>query len=228
MTLKVDYHLNKTQGNEFAISCFNCTGKTTHQVLVSVDVQGQEKYQNDEFDISWSTDNQIVQCLGCKRVSFRQADSHSEDYEDYGEEQTCYNIREKLYPSHLEGIKGLRDETHYLPSSIKSIYAETLMALSNQAPVLAGIGLRALLETVCKEKQATGRNLLTKIDNLVSMGILTPQSAAILHKIRTLGNDAAHEVKPHSNKQLNLAMNIVEHLLKDVYILPRQVETEFQ
>jgi Domain of unknown function (DUF4145) len=228
MTLKVDYHLNETQGKEFAIPCFNCTGKTTHKVLVSVDVQGQEEYQNDAFNISWSTDNQIVQCLGCKTVSFRQASSHSEDYEDYNEEHTCYAIREKLYPSRLEGIKGLGDDTHYLPSSIKRIYDETLMALSNQAPVLAGIGLRALLETVCKEKQATGGNLLTKIDNLVNIGILTPASAAILHKIRTLGNDAAHEVKPHSDRQLSLAMAIVEHLLKDVYILPKQVETEFQ
>lgn len=228
MTIKVDYHLNKTQDNEFEIPCFNCTGKTTHKVLVSVDVQGQEKYQNDALNISWSTDNQIVQCLGCKTVSFRQASSHSEDYEDYDEEHTCYAIREKLYPSRLEGIKGLGDDTHYLPSSIKRIYDETLMALSNQAPVLAGIGLRALLETVCKEKQATGGNLLTKIDNLVNIGILTPASAAILHKIRTLGNDAAHEVKPHSDRQLSLAMAIVEHLLKDVYILPKQVETEFQ
>lgn len=52
--------------------------------------------------------------------------------------------------------------------------------------------------------------------------------AAILHKIRSLGNAAAHEVKPHSNKQLALAMDIIEHLLKDVYILPKQVETEFE
>ncbi len=225
MKSKVDYHINKTQGNEFAIPCLNCTGKTTHKVLASVDMQGQEKYRDDEFDISWTIDNQIVQCLGCKTVSFREAISHSEDYDEYSEE---YITREKLYPSRREDIKGLGDETHYLPSSIKRIYDETLIALSNQAPVLAGIGLRALLETVCKEKQATGGNLLTKIDNLVSMGILTPASAAILHKIRTLGNDAAHEVKPHSDRQLSLAMDIVEHLLKDVYILPKQVETEFQ
>lgn len=102
------------------------------------------------------------------------------------------------------------------------------MALSNQAPVLTGIGLRALLETVCKEKNATGHDLLKKIDSLVSSGILTPASAAILHKIRALGNAAAHEVKPHSDKQLGLAMDIVQHLLKDVYILPKQVGSEFE
>jgi hypothetical protein len=50
-----------------------------------------------------------------------------------------------------------------------------------------------------------------------------PQSA----RVGALGSAAAHEVKPHSDKQLGLAMDIVEHLLRDVYILPKQVEAEF-
>jgi hypothetical protein len=39
------------------------------------------------------------------------------------------------------------------------------MALSSQAPVLAGIGLRALLESVCKEKNATGRDLRANVNS---------------------------------------------------------------
>lgn len=176
----------------------------------------------------WAIDHQIIQCLGCKTISFRKASSNSEDwvqtsYDGDGE----YVVDESIYPSRVDGIKGLGDDTHYLPTNVRRIYDETLQALSNQSPVLAGIGLRALLETVCKEKSATGHDLLKKIDSLVSASVLTPASAAILHKIRTLGNLAAHEVKPHSDRQLGLAMNIVEHLLKDVYILPKQAESEF-
>jgi hypothetical protein len=48
-----------------------------------------------------------------------------------------------------------------------------------------------------------------------------------LHKIRTLGNAAAHEVKPHTEKQLRLAMDVIEHLLTDVYILPKRIDLEF-
>ncbi len=227
MPSTVKYHINKTQGEEHELPCIKCTGKTAHKVLASVDIRGEDGDSN--FSFEWATDNQIVQCLGCKTVSFRKASSNSEDYHQINEEGDCeYSIDEMLYPTRIEGIKGLGDETHYLPSNVRKIYDETLMALSSQAPVLAGIGLRALLETVCKEKNATGRDLLKKIDSLVSAGILTPASAAILHKIRTLGNAAAHEMKPHSDKQLRLAMDIVEHLLKDVYILPKQVESEFE
>ena len=90
------------------------------------------------------------------------------------------------------------------------------------------MGLRALVETVCKEKEAVGGDLFKKIDSLVEKRVLTPVGATILHKIRTVGNAAAHEVKPHSERQLSLALDIVEHLLKDVFILPKQVEAEFE
>jgi hypothetical protein len=226
MPSNVEYHPNKTQGEEHMLPCVKCTGKTTHKVLASVDVRGDEGDSNYSF--SWAVDNQIVQCLGCKSISFRRASSNSEDYYPIDHDGNYeYSIDESLYPSRIEGIKGLGDDTHYLPSNVRRIYDETLMAMSNQAPVLAAIGLRALVETVCKEKNATGKDLLSKIDSLVGKGVLTPAGAAILHKIRTLGNAAAHEVKPHSDKQLGLAMDIVQHLLKDVYILPKQAESEF-
>ena len=227
MPSTVKYHVNKTQGEEHMIPCVKCAGKTAHKVRASVDVRGEDG--DDNYSVSWAHDHQVIQCLGCKSVSFRAVSSNSEDYYQIDNNGNYeYENDEKLYPPRLEGIKGLGDETHYLPANIRRIYDETLMALSNQAPVLAGIGLRALLETVCKEKNATGGDLLKKIDSLVGAGILTPAGAAILHKIRALGNAAAHEVKPHSDRQLGLAMDIVEHLLKDVYILPKQVETEFE
>ena len=137
-------------------------------------------------------------------------------------------VHEQLYPYRVEGRKGLDDEVRYLPSKVQRIYNETLQALNSKSPILAGIGLRALVETVCQEKSAQGINLLRKIDDLTAKRVLTPVGAQILHKIRTLGNAAAHAVKPHSEKQLGLAMDVIEHLLKDVYILPKQVMAEFE
>ncbi len=69
--------------------------------------------------------------------------------------------------------------------------------------------------------------MFLKIDDLVVKQILTTTGSKTLHKIRSLGNDAAHEVKPHNEKQLGLAMDVVEHVLNDVYILPTKVEAEF-
>jgi hypothetical protein len=213
--------LNTSIGQEHSLPCSNCTGKTAHKVLASVDVEDHDDHA------SWYDSYQVVQCGGCKTISFRKASSNSMDMVQVGEDEWEHPVYESVYPSRIAGRKGLGVDVTYLSATIRRIYEETQAALTSDSPVLTGIGLRALLETVCKEKEAVGHDLFNKIDHLVTVNVLTPTGAAILHKIRTLGNAAAHEVKPHSDKQLGLAMDIVEHLLRDVYILPKQVEAEF-
>ena len=228
VAISEEVEINKSQNNEMDLPCIKCIGKTTHKVLVSVNVSGERDERADECDsIQWNDDYQIVECCGCKCKSFRNVSSSSEDYYQISETDWVLDELVHLYPSRVEERKTLGNEEHYLPSKIRGIYKETLGALNNNSPVLAGIGLRALIETICKEKNAAGNNLYKKIDDLVVKQILTPAGSSILHKIRTLGNDAAHEVKPHSEKQLGLAMDVVEHVLNDVYIIPKKVEAEF-
>ena len=114
--------------------------------------------------------------------------------------------------------------TYLLPFPLPNIYKETHAALVNQQPVLAGIGIRALVEAVCNDQAAQGKNLEQKIDGLMNMGLLTKDQAEFLHGLRILGNEAAHEVKPHKEDTLGAAMDVVEHLLKTVYILPVQAK----
>jgi len=94
--------------------------------------------------------------------------------------------------------------------------------------ILSGIGIRAIVEAVCKEKKTTGKNLQERIDDLVKKQLLTPASAEILHNLRVLGNKASHEVKPHNAEQLAVAMDVIDHLLMDAYILPLKVEKVFK
>lgn len=223
MGLELETKLNATQGQEVVVACAKCAGKTAHEIVVSLDESGSD----DDYGYQWNDNYQIIRCKGCKFTSFRSASSNSEDYIQVSDNEYEYATEEKLYPSRLEGRKDLGDGERFLPPDTRRVYKETLQALVNNSPVLAGIGLRALVETICKERNAAGGNLLAKIDNLAAQHVLTPASATILHKIRSLGNAAAHEVKPHSERQLGLAMDVVEHLLKDVYILPKLAEDEF-
>ncbi|WP_324007907.1 DUF4145 domain-containing protein [Aeromonas dhakensis] len=216
--------LNSSEGRELTVACINCTGKTKHDVVCSVD---KSEYA-EEVGIAWDESHQIIRCKGCGILSFRRESSNSDDYEPIGDNQFGRTIYEDLYPSRLEKRKGLGSEAVYLPADLRRVYAETNKALDNASPVLAGIGLRAIVETVCKEKAAEGKDLNQKINSLLEKRILTPNGAAILHKVRSLGNKAAHEVKPHTPQQLSLAMEVVEHMIRDVYILPKIVENEFE
>lgn len=208
------------------IPCSTCIGKTYHEILVSVDKEGNE--WDEDGDFHWESHYQIVQCMGCKTISFRETNSNSNDCEQLSHCQEVMLVHEKIYPPRIQGRKGLGDSLYHLPEKVRAIYSETLQALNSNSPILTGIGLRALVETVCKEKQADGKNLADKLDALQSRDILTATGTKILHEIRTMGNEAAHEVKPHTTKQLAVGMDVVEHLLTDVYILPQKVAVEFK
>ena len=49
-------------------------------------------------------------------------------------------------------------------------------------------------------------------------------AATILHNLRFMGNAAAHEMKAHSIQEISTALDIVEILLQNVYVLPKLAE----
>jgi hypothetical protein len=205
--------LNDTQGEQIWVPCGKCSGKTLHRVLFSAD-----NYYEEDVGF-WTLDSyQIIQCQGCTEISFRYyVNDAMSDYR--GEKGTV----EEIYPSRVAGRPVLH-RACFLPQNVSHIYNETHKALCSNQPILAGIGIRALLEAVCKEKLARGKDLEQKIDNLLEAGILTKSGAEILHGLRILGNVSAHEVKPQPETTLGVAMDVIEHLLSDVYIIPKQSE----
>lgn len=48
-----------------------------------------------------------------------------------------------------------------------------------------------------------------------------------MHRLRSLGNEAAHEVKPQSEEQLYMAMQIIDHMLEGTYIIPQRMNQVF-
>ena len=128
-----------------------------------------------------------------------------------------------MYPPRDVGREPLPD-AFALPNDLQRIYRETKKALNNDLPILCGVGIRAIVETVTKEKSAPGADLSKRIDGLVDMRVLTPDGATILHKLRVLGNNAAHEVKAHKSAELNVALDVVDHVLTAVYLLPERAK----
>jgi hypothetical protein len=122
----------------------------------------------------------------------------------------------------MVGRKKL-DDWRYLPYEIGKIYSETHSALCSGLLILGGIGMGVLVEAVCKEMDASGNTLKKKITNLVDKGVLTGNKVDLLCGIVDLRNRAAHEVKPLTRKQVDEALDVVEHLLMDVYILPKTI-----
>jgi len=210
--------LDKSSGQEYKLPCKNCDGETYHKVLYSVN----KNYGND--DVSVWQDYEIIECQGCREISFRTNYVCSEDvfyHPETGEEIPIENI--ELYPNRIVGRKMIGD-FYMLPEIVQKIYRETHGAICARLNILAGIGIRSLVEAMCFEKFAVGSNLEQKIDDLMRKGVITKDSSETLHQTRLLGNASAHQITPPTDEELEIAMDIVENLLKTIYVISKKAQ----
>src|ERR1700687_4456089 len=167
---QTDISKDKNANTKIDVPCGICKRPTKHLILSDVVVQGNAE---PETDYQWHNEYQIVQCQGCENISFRKTHSNSEDAHPVGNgDQWEYSTYSDVYPNPEEGRQPVED-INLLPQKLQRIYEETMRALNLGQPVLTGIGIRAIVETVCKDKNAIGSDLSKKINNLVAQGVLT-------------------------------------------------------
>ena len=219
------------------VYCTRCKNSTNHTVTHEL----HEDWRND-YEGFFGYDNwQIVRCMGCDSVSFRHEIIFSEDMDQEGNIVPTVNI----YPK--RGEKMLTAKNYYnVDILIRNIYKETIECFNNQSNVLCAVGIRAIIEGICKSegiksgkveiKNREGkvstkiqRNLQGKISGLYEKGLITERYSKILHELRFLGNEAAHELSTPSSEELQIALSIIEHTIDNLYELEeRAAQLKYQ
>jgi hypothetical protein len=189
-------------------SCNTCKRKTWHDIEGIHSVTHTDDYHCSEHHI-------LLKCRGCETVSFQYAiDRYEDAYPEYdGEWHVPRDV--EVYPK----PNKVRLKTFPLPEIVEAIYVESCNVYRDGSLLLAGIGFRATIEAICNDQNIKGKELSTRINNLATQGLISKKDSKRLHSIRFLGNDAAHDLKIPSKKNLEAALTIVEHLLTTVYIL---------
>ncbi len=212
---------SKTTGEEVFLDCPRCKVNTKHAVERAVEWSG---FDEEDCVHYWEV-AQIIRCNGCDNLSFRLLEGDSMNTDHHGDPIES----QKLYPERVNRSLAdelyLRHDVYDIPPIIQTVYRETLSAVQHDLSTLAGIGIRAIIEATCQDLKAKKGNLEKKIDQLVSMALLTPAGAEILHGIRLLGNEAAHEMKAPKKGQIIAALKVIDHLLLGVYVLPQEASS---
>ena len=167
----VELKINKTKNKTYEIICLSCKITTEHKVLNSINEKGSGVIANKSDEIySWNSDYEIVQCLGCKTISFRTELSNSEDYDEDG-----FYTTELIYPKRTEDSWNIKN-FYNVPSRLRRIYRETIDCYNGDCLTLCGAGTRALVEGLCKEngiedgeveyKKEDGTIVKKRLDNL--------------------------------------------------------------
>ena len=217
MSWKTSRNVTYSNGEIIQSVCILCKCSTNHKILTSVNVKTHSDYEDvsgyvDVFH-EWA-EHQVIECLGCSKVSFREEITSSDGIIEMPEIN--------LYPNPSQRYP-LRDISLIPRDDIKNIYSETLKAINNDQLILAGIGIRIILEAIMQEQQINGDNLAQKINNLVKQGIVTKKDADILDKIRRIGNNSAHSIRAYSSEEIKVAIDVIEHLFERIYIIPHRI-----
>lgn len=197
--------------------CSTCGRETNHSILAL------ETVRSTEPDYHYEERFMLVRCNGCESVSFRKESHDFEAYYQTGEDTWEYDIGIDVFPPFLQGHRPIT-ETHFMPPLVRSVYKETLYAIKLGHYVLAGIGLRATVEAICKELNVEGKTLSTRISRLAAAGLISRKDAKNLQGIRFMGNDAAHDLQPPKKNAIRIALTIVEHVIETQYTLGPQAE----
>lgn len=107
---------------------------------------------------------------------------------------------------------------HNINAKLWRAYTETLKCYNQRCFLLCAIGLRTLLEGICDDKGAKGKNLATKIDNLKNH-FAPGNIITYLHGFRFSGNDATHSLEPLTEAEAVTAIDVMEDLLNYLYDL---------
>ncbi len=198
------------------VFCRTCKTVTNHQILS----QHNKKEDDDEHGITFWTDSFFLQCRGCESICFIFENACSEDFNpETGELETTTLIFPNPYV-----LRSKVDGFYLLPNAIQQIYEECVASFNNKLPILTAIGLRLIIESICKDKGINDGDLYHKINQMAAKGFITESQKSGLHIIRTVGNDSAHEGRVLSNEQLNIVFDIVENALSNAYIIPKKFE----
>jgi hypothetical protein len=175
------------EGQQLSIPCTRCGGNPRNHHILKEYINN---WEIEEAGICGEEVYQICKCAGCNDIRFRIESSSSEDIDyETGEAE----VFESIYPEAKEILRSPID-TFGFPDPIARIYKDTVIAFDAGALILAGGGLRAIVEALCQDKKVPGGNLQDKINNLAKQGFLAAPQADLLHEERYLGNAALHEI----------------------------------
>lgn len=231
------------------VYCQNCNTKTNYKVL-----QEFKTRSNTYDDFQWYSDFHIIECLGCETIAFliKYGDEDKWERDEYSGERFFYSDY-IVYPEEPKKESNVIPKENLVPedfthvtSNIYDIYIEVIKAYNSKSYFLSALGLRTIVEAICKDcdimegyilsdvgekvikdgKIVRSKNLSGLINGLHENGHTTVKQSSVLHQVRRLGNATTHDIAfPKRNTILN-GIKVIEIILHEIYQLDQINITE--
>ncbi|MDT9719644.1 DUF4145 domain-containing protein [Paenibacillus sp. ClWae2A] len=197
--------------------CYHCGNKTTMEHIAEAKKSEKETFNTffgGGHDIEFFTFWNLYLCPVCDSVTLIKTTKNTEDVDI--ENLTLTPTTTVLYPDATVKEAGV-------PNNVRNSF-EAALRIKNIEGTLCAIGIRRTLEMMCKDKEASGKTLFNKLEDLSEKGILPPIVAGMATVIRNLGNEAAHgDNREFSNEVIESIIKFTHVILDYVYNLPDEL-----
>ncbi|WP_427108451.1 DUF4145 domain-containing protein [Lysinibacillus xylanilyticus] len=200
------------------IICLHCGNKTKMEEVAKYN-------KREEYYEMWDETNyRLFLCPVCRNVTLESDSIFSEDISHVAflepwerEEEINKATRiEQLYPESL--VKG-----DYIPEKVQKAF-EAAVRVKNIDQAICVLSLRRALEIMCKDKNAKGKTLYHKLQDLEKKNILPHIMSDVANFLKDEGNSAAHgDDIEFSIEKVHLLINFTKTILDYVYTLPGQL-----
>lgn len=199
--------------------CNKCSGRTWHDVLWA----DSERHDNEEDHYFWGAEYFALRCRGCDGVSFLSSSWESGVVDEDGDvlhavqsyPPKTFRTKPHWYSTLL--FESVFDEKHFL-----HLLDEVYIALQNNCPRLAVMGIRALLESImiekCGDKNSFGANLKA----FEVEGYISATQRRAIEPVLEAGHAAIHRsFKPQTTEAL-VALDITENIVESIYVASKK------
>lgn len=189
--------------------CNRCMQETNCDILY----QKRTDYHESDTRLWGYNTYQIIQCKGCDSFFFREESLFSADTDEAGEPI----VRAKIYPPKVtrkepevlykylfNGCIDLRDKPY------RKLFREIYIAIGNEAPSLAAMGIRSLIERMMVDSIGDKGSFKKNLSEFEKQGYISKNQASALKKVIEIGHAAMHRKYRPNLEELHLALDIVE------------------
>ena len=200
------------------VHCNRCGGQRRHELLHKEEFEWEEDI-GDGMIISGANIYELLKCRGCDHVVVRHKSWFSEDFDPDSGQPVVNTI---LYPP-----ATYRKQPDWLTEllfvslfddSIQSLVEEIYIALQNDAPRLATMGIRALLEKIMIDKVGDKGNFRSNLDAFQGAGFISESQREVIEPVLDAGHATIHRGFKPNKKDVGLLMDITESVIESIYI----------
>lgn len=197
--------------------CNTCGGARNHKELGSASYSWQS-YADDPREDSGTSYFYILQCQGCEDTRFLHERWTDEQEDNRGKR---FSIDTYYPPSTFRPLpRWCQQLPHKSPSAV--LLLEVYRAMQNDAPALAAMGIRAIIEMLIIEKVGDQGTFAKNLQTFCEKGFISKVQLSTLEAALEIGHASIHRGFTPSLWHLELALDIAEALLQQLYLLTKE------